>query len=72
MSAETAGGGEQAARRYQQFLQLLPATLAVAGLPPCEKGHIYSDDQLDVRIQALRRAYKHVKAFAREQAAAAE
>ena len=61
-----------AAQRFQQFVQLLPATLAVAGLPLNEKGHQFNDDQIDVRIQALRRAYKHVRAFAKEVAGGAE
>ncbi len=67
--SEAAATPSSAAQRYQTFLQLLPLTLAVAGLPLCERGHNLNDDQIDVRIQALRRAYKHAKAFAKEAAA---
>ena len=68
MSAEAAPSAADAARHHLQFLQLMPLAIAVAGLPLCEKGHQHNDDQIDVRIQALRRAYKHVRAFAREDA----
>jgi len=53
----------------QQFLHLLPLTLEVAGLPRGETGKYYNDDQMDLRVQAIRKAYKHVQKLAKELAA---
>jgi hypothetical protein len=61
---------QQSQQRLQQFLQLLPVTQAIAGLPLGEHGKYYNDDQMELRAQALRRAFKHAKALAREIASA--
>jgi hypothetical protein len=55
--AAGAGGGQKA----QQFMQLLPVTLAIAGLSHADAGKYFNDDQMDLRIQSLRRAFKHAK-----------
>lgn len=56
-------------RRYREFLDLMPLTLALAGLPPSEQGRYYSEEQMETRIYALRHAYKAARAFARESVA---
>jgi hypothetical protein len=62
-------------QRLQQFMQLLPLTMEIAGLPRGDAGRYYNDDQMDLRAQAIRKAYKHarslVKEIANEQAPAA-
>jgi len=53
-------------RRYREFLDLMPLTLALAGLPSSEAGRYYSEDQMETRIFTLRHAYKAARAFAKE------
>jgi hypothetical protein len=52
--------------RYREFLELLPVTLALAGLPQSEPGKYYSDDQIESRLITMRHAYKHARNFVRE------
>lgn len=53
-------------RRYREFLDLMPLTLALAGLPASEPGRYYTEEQMETRIFALRHAYKAARGFARE------
>jgi hypothetical protein len=53
-------------RRYREFLELLPLTLALAGLPPSEIGRYYSEEQIETRLFAVRHAYKAAKNLVRE------
>ena len=39
-------------------MQLLPLTLAIAGLPECELGRHFNEGQMDTRATTLRTAYK--------------
>lgn len=57
---------QQAQQRFQQFVQLLPLTLAIAGLPPADHGKYFNDDQMDLRVRNLRIAFKHARGLARE------
>jgi hypothetical protein len=50
----------------QQFLHLLPLTLEIAGLPRGEAGKYFNEDQMDLRVQAIRKAYKHVQKLAKD------
>ena len=52
-------------RRYREFLDLLPLTLAVAGLP-CSEGKLFSEDQIEARMYTLRHAYRAARQLARE------
>lgn len=54
-------------RRYREFLDLLPLTINIAGLPPSDIGKYYTEEQMETRIFALRHAYKMARQFAREQ-----
>jgi hypothetical protein len=63
MSGET---GEQQQRRYREFLDLLPLTLALAGLPVSEVGKYFREDQIEGRVFTLRHAYRAARQFARE------
>jgi hypothetical protein len=55
MSAE---GVDRQQQRINEFLRLLPLTLAIAGLPDAEQGKHYNEGQMDVRGTTLRLAYK--------------
>lgn len=53
-------------RRYRELLDLLPLTLALAGLPPSEHGKYFTEEQVETRIYVLRHAFKAARNFARE------
>ena len=57
---------QEVQRRYKEFLDLLPLTLELAGLPRSEVGKYYSEEQMETRMFALRHAYKAARSFARE------
>lgn len=54
-------------RRYREFLDLMPLTIALAGLPTSDLGKYFTEEQMETRIFALRHAYKQARQFAREQ-----
>lgn len=54
-------------RRYREFLDLMPLTIALAGLPASDVGKYFTEEQMETRIFALRHAYKLARQFAREQ-----
>ncbi len=62
----TEANDQQMQRRYQEFLDLLPLTLALAGLPTSEQGKYLSDEQIEARVFTIRHALKHARAFAKE------
>jgi hypothetical protein len=49
---------DRQAQKVQEFLKLLPLTLAVAGLPDAEAGRHFNEGQMDSRATTLRTAYK--------------
>jgi len=53
-------------REYRRFLDLLPLTLAIAGLPPADPGRSFNDDQLEGRAMVVKRAYKKALQVVRE------
>ncbi|MFY9254226.1 MAG: hypothetical protein WAO83_12270 [Fuerstiella sp.] len=53
-------------RRYKEFLDLMPLTLALAGLPPSEVGRYFSAEQIESRVFTLKHAYKAARLLARE------
>jgi hypothetical protein len=52
-------------RRYREFLDLLPLTLALAGLP-CSEGRLYNEEQIEARMFTMRHAYRASRQLARE------
>ena len=54
-------------RRYREFLDLMPLTIALAGLPHSDIGKYYTEEQMETRIFALRHAYKLARQFAKDQ-----
>ena len=63
MSDPNATGDLQ--QKYRQFLDLLPLTLSLAGLPPSE-GRLFSEDQIEGRAMTVRMAFRAAKATAKE------
>lgn len=53
-------------RNYREFLDLLPLTLALAGLPHSEQGKYYNEDQIAARLYTIKHAYKAARGVMRE------
>jgi hypothetical protein len=53
-----AEGVDRQQQKVQEFMRLLPLTLAVAGLPEVEQGHHLNEGQMEVRANSIRAAYK--------------
>jgi hypothetical protein len=53
-------------RRYKEFLDLLPFTLAIAGLPENPGPRSYTNDQMEARAQVLQSAFKVARQAVRE------
>lgn len=53
-------------RRYKQFIDLLPLTVALAGLPHSDSGRYYTEEQIESRLYTIRHAYKAAQAITRE------
>ena len=56
---------EELQRRYKQFLDLLPLTISLAGLPLSEAGKPYSDDQIEARAMTIKKAYRQARHIAK-------
>ena len=53
-------------RRYREFLDLLPLTLSLAGLPASEVGRYFTAEQIESRMFTIKHAYKAARKLARE------
>ena len=53
-----AEGIDRQQQKVQEFLRLLPLTLAVAGLPEVEAGRHLNEGQMEARATTIRAAYK--------------
>ncbi|MCA9034337.1 MAG: hypothetical protein KDA91_04355 [Planctomycetaceae bacterium] len=53
-------------RKYREFLDLLPLTLSLAGLPPSDHGKYFTAEQIESRLFTIRHAYKAARSVARE------
>jgi hypothetical protein len=63
--ADQPTGGADLQQKYRQFLDLMPLTIALSGLPMSE-GRLYSEDQLEARAITVRLAYKVARNLAKE------
>jgi hypothetical protein len=45
-------------QRIKEFLQILPLTVEIAGLPPGDPNRFNTPDQMEVRANLLRTAYR--------------
>ena len=52
-------------QKYRQFLDLMPLTIALAGLPPSET-RLFGEEQLEARAITVRLAYKVARNVAKE------
>lgn len=53
-------------RRYKEFLDLLPLTLSLAGLPASDVGKYFSEEQMEGRSFTIKHAHKLARTLARE------
>jgi len=60
---------QQQQQKYREFMELLPLTLALAGLPTSEVGRYFNEEQIETRLFAVRHAYKAARLLVREVAA---
>jgi len=52
---------EKQQQKLKEFLQLLPVTAELAGLPKSEHGKYFTPEQIEARLITLRAAYKVAK-----------
>jgi hypothetical protein len=52
-------------QKYRQFLDLMPLTIALAGLPPSE-GRLYSEEQVEARAITVKAAFRVARTTVRE------
>lgn len=52
-------------QKYRQFLDLLPLTLTLAGLPPSET-RLFSEEQIEARAMTVRMAYRVARGLAKD------
>lgn len=53
-------------RRYKEFLDLMPLTIAIAGLPVSSAPINFSADQMEVRANTLNTAFKLARQLTRD------
>lgn len=53
-------------RRYKEFLDLIPLTIAIAGLPVSDTPFNFSNDQMEVRANTLHAAFKLARQLTRD------
>lgn len=63
--ADQMTGSSDLQQKYRQFLDLLPLTLSLAGLPVSE-GRLFSEEQIEARSITVRAAYRVARNTARE------
>jgi DNA replication protein DnaC len=53
-------------RRYREFLDLLPLALNLAGLPTSEGTRNFSEDQIELRTNTIKHAFKFARQLAKD------
>lgn len=53
-------------QNYKEFVDLLPLTLSLAGLPMSDSGRYYTEEQIEARVFTIKHAYKAARAVMRE------
>jgi hypothetical protein len=53
-------------RRYREFLDLMPLTIAIAGLPESQSPYNFSPEQMEIRAHTISIAFRLAKQLARE------
>ena len=57
---------ESIKRRYREFLDLLPLTLGIAGLPTSQGPFNFSAEQMETRVHSLNQAFKLARQMVRD------
>jgi hypothetical protein len=63
--SDPAASANDLQQKYRQFLDLLPLTISLAGLPTSE-GRLFSEEQMEARGITIKAAYRVARAVARE------
>jgi hypothetical protein len=63
--ADQAASSNDLQQRYRQFLDLLPLTITLAGLPHSES-RLFSEEQIEARAMTIRAAYRVARSVAKE------
>jgi hypothetical protein len=63
--SDQTGSSNDLQQKYRQFLDLLPLTVSLAGLPSSE-GRLFSEEQIEARAITIRAAYRVARTVARE------
>lgn len=63
---DSANASSDIQRRYREFLDLLPLTLSLAGLPESDHGKYYTEEQVEARAYTVKHAFKQARILARE------
>jgi hypothetical protein len=63
--ADPAAQANDLQQKYRQFLDLLPLTISLAGLPTSE-GRLFSEDQIEARGITVKAAYRVARNIAKE------
>lgn len=66
MSEPNPAAAAEQQRRYREFLDLLPLAINLAGLPTSDGPRYYSEDQIELRANTIRHAFKFARHLARE------
>ncbi|MBI1901686.1 MAG: hypothetical protein HYS13_11330 [Planctomycetia bacterium] len=66
MSTAPAPDDDALKRRYKEFLDLLPLSLALAGLAPAEGNRNYTTEQMQMRAEVVQKAFKLARQTVRE------
>ncbi|MFN9267853.1 MAG: hypothetical protein ACK5V1_04310 [Planctomycetaceae bacterium] len=53
-------------RNYKEFVDLLPLTLTLAGLPPSSQGIYFTEDQIAARSFTIKHAYRAARSLMRD------
>ncbi|HZU38208.1 MAG TPA: hypothetical protein VFA18_19955 [Gemmataceae bacterium] len=59
-------GVDRQQQKVREFMQLLPLTLEVAGLPKTEAGRHLNEGQMEARATTIRSAYKIARQIIRD------
>jgi hypothetical protein len=65
VSDQTNSAGSDLQQRYRQFLDLMPLTMTLAGLPTSE-GRLFTEEQIEARAIPVRAAYRVARATAKD------
>jgi len=63
---DPANASNDVQRRYREFLDLLPLTLSLGGLPESDHGKYYTEEQLEARAYTIKHAFKQARILVRE------